>query len=52
MDKEELKKLADQTKDLFVEFSKEITKENEHHKGMEQQKEMEREMSRGYDLGR
>lgn len=52
MDKEEIQKLADQTKDLSVEFSKEMTKENEHHKVMEQQKEMEREMSRGYDLGR
>lgn len=52
MDKEELKKLADQTKELSVEFSKEIGKENEHHKAMEQQREIEREMSRGYDLGR
>ena len=52
MDKEELKKLADQTKDLSLEFSKEMTKENEHHKAMELQKELEREMSRGYDLGR
>ncbi len=52
MDKEELKKLADQTKDLSVEFSKEMTKENEHHKAMELQKELDREMSRGFDLGR
>lgn len=52
MDKEELKKLADQTKDLSMEFSKEMAKENEHHKAMEHQKEVEREMSRGYDLGR
>ena len=50
MDKEELKKLADQTKELSVEFSKDIAKENEHHKAMEQQLEIEREMSRGYDL--
>lgn len=52
MDKEDLKKLADQTKDLSLEFSKEMTKENEHHKAMELQKELEREMSRGFDLGR
>ena len=36
-----LKKLADQTKDLSVEFSKEMTKENEHHKAMELQKARE-----------
>jgi hypothetical protein len=52
MDKEELKTLADQTKGLSIKFSNEISKENEHHKAMEQQKELERSMSRGFDLGR
>ena len=37
MHKEELKKLADQTKELSLDFSKEIAKENEHHKAMEHQ---------------